>query len=311
MSRANQKVSGDGAGLLPYLLLCLAPFIWGWSGVLVRWAALPGEEYVLIFWRSAFAFAFFALAIIVARNAGLARPGSKPLLLIASGLTTAAYAVCAFKAYYLLDIGAATFIIYLAPVFVALLAPFALKEKLERSTLVCLTIALLGTALLSFDRAGEAVGTRVSGALLALGAAVCWALLMIIWKKLRETHSTFTIGLWTNGVCAVVYVPFAVIGSDSLSAKGWLSIAVLGFIVIGGASVTFLYAVKRVKAQDAGLLSYIEPVSAMVLGIALLGETPHWQEFVGAALIIAAGVLLLRFRLGAGKVAEVFDAAER
>lgn len=151
----------------------------------------------------------------------------------------------------------------------------------------------------------------MAGALLALAAAVCWAVLMVMWKRLRETHSTLTIGLWTNGVCAIVYAPLAIPSTGSLSAKGWLSIAVFGFVVIGGASLTYLYAIKRVKAQDAGLLSYIEPVSAMVLGIVLLGETPHWQEFVGAALIIVAGVLLLRFRLGAARVAEVFDAAER
>lgn len=311
MSQANTSSSEPEGRLLPYLLLCLAPFIWGWSGVLVRWADMQGREYVLIFWRSTFALAFFALAILVARKPGLARPGSKPLLLVASGLTTAVYAVCAFKAYYLLDIGAATFIIYLAPVFVAILAPVALKEKLERSTIVCLAIALSGTALLSFDRTAAGGGTRFTGALLALGAAACWAVLMIIWKKLRETHSTFTIGLWTNGISALVYVPLAITGSADLTNRGWLSIAALGFVVIGGASVTYLYAVKLVKAQDAALLSYIEPVSAMVLGIVLLGETPHWQEFVGAALIIAAGVLLLKFRLGAGEVAEVFDAAER
>lgn len=89
-TRANGGSHPDGRVLLPYLLLCLAPFIWGWSGVLVRWAGLPGKEYVLIFWRSAFALAFFALAILITRTARLVRPGSSPLLLLASGLATAA-----------------------------------------------------------------------------------------------------------------------------------------------------------------------------------------------------------------------------
>ncbi|MBK5093628.1 MAG: EamA family transporter, partial [Actinobacteria bacterium] len=92
---------------------------------------------------------------------------------------------------------------------------------------------------------------------------------------------------------------------------GWAAIAVFGIVVIGAAGLVYIYAIKRVKAQDAALLSYIEPVSAMLLGLALLGEVPHWQDFVGAALIIAAGVLLLQFRRGAAKTAEVFDAAER
>ncbi len=298
--------------LLPYLLLCAAPVVWGLSGVLVRWAALPGKEYVLIFWRSVFAFAFYALFALIIRERRLLRPGSGVLLLVASGLSTAAYTLCAFKAYNMISIGTATFIIYLAPVFVALLAPLALQEKLERSTVLCLAIALAGTALMSLGQKGEGGSSWWAGALLALAGAVLWAVMMLIWKKLRDTHSPLTIGLWTHGVCGLVYLPFAVPATGSLEPKGWASVAVFGVVVIGGAGLIYLYAVRRVKAQDAALLAYIEPVSAMVLGLLLLGEVPTWLDFVGAALIIAAGVLLLRLRTAAAEeVAEVFDAAER
>jgi drug/metabolite transporter (DMT)-like permease len=307
----NDEVREARTSLFPYLLICVAPVLWGLSGVLVRWAALPGKEYIIIFWRSSFALAFFAVAILIARDVRLFRPGSSPVLLVSSGLATAAYTICAFKAYNLVAIGRATFIIYLAPVFVALLAPLALKEKLERSTILCLAIALAGTGLLSWGQTGGSRHSRLEGALLALAGAVCWAVLMLLWKKLRETHSPLTIGLWTNGVCAIAYAPFAIPRTGVITAKGWASIAVFGIVVIGAAGLIFMYALKRVKAQDAGLLSYIEPVSAMLLGLALLGEVPHWQDFVGAVLIIAAGVLLLGFRGGAAETAEVFDAAER
>ena len=313
MKGPNEKETGrqTRSELAPYLLICLAPVVWGWSGVLVRWAGLPGKEYILIFWRSSFALAFFALAILVMRDARLFRPGASPVLLVASGLATAVYTICAFKAYNLIAIGPATFIIYLAPVFVAMLAPLVLKEKLERSTILCLAIALAGTGLLSWGQTGGTQSSRLQGALLALAGAVCWAVLMLLWKKLRETHSPLTIGLWTNGVCVIAYAPFAIPRTGIITAKGWAAIAVLGIVVIGAAGLVYIYAIKRVKAQDAALLSYIEPVSAMLLGLALLGEVPHWQDFVGAALIIAAGVLLLQFRRGAAKTAEVFDAAER
>jgi drug/metabolite transporter (DMT)-like permease len=298
--------------LVPYLLICAAPVVWGWSGVLVRWAGLPGKEYVLIFWRSVFALAFYCVVVLVVSDRRLFLPGKRPALLVASGLATALYTLCAFKAYYLLDIGPATFIIYLAPVFVAVLAPLFLKEKLEGSTLLCLAIALVGTGLLSLGQAGGGRHSRAGGALLALAGAVLWAVLMLLWKALRETHSPLTIGLWTNGVCALAYAAFAIPQSGVITAKGWASIAVFGVVVIGAAGLVYLYALRRVKAQDAGLLSYIEPVSAMVLGFLVLGESPNWQDVVGAALIIAAGVLLLRLRTGAAdEVAEVFDAAER
>ena len=307
----NYKVREERTSLFPYLVICAAAVAWGLSGVLVRWAALPGKEYIIIFWRSSFALVFFFVVILTTRDARLFRPGSRPVLLIASGLATAVYTICAFKAYDLIEIGPATFIIYLAPVFVALLAPLVIKEKLERSTILCLAIALAGTGLLSWGQTGGRGHSRLEGALLALAGALFWAILMLIWKKLRETHSPLTIGLWTNGVCAIVYAPFAIPRTGIITAKGWASIAVFGFVIIGAAGLTFMYAIKRVKAQDAGLLSYIEPVSAMLLGLALLGEVPNWQDFVGAALIIAAGALLLQFRRGAAEAAEFFDAAER
>ncbi len=313
VTRASEKEVGAGApsAWLPYLLVCIAPILWGFSGVLVRWAGLPGKEYIIIFYRSVMAFAFTVVVVLVTRNKRMFRPGSGIVLLTGSGLVTAAYTICAFKAYDLVAIGTATFIIYLAPVFVALLAPLFLREKLEPSTILCLAIALAGTGLLSWSQSEVSPHSRTEGAILALAAAALWAILMLIWKKLRDTHSPLTIGLWTHGVCALVYAPFAIPATGDVTGKGWASIAVFGVVVIGVAGLIYLYALKRVKAQDAALLSYIEPVSAMAYGLLLLGEAPHWQNFLGAGLIVAAGVLLLGLRRPGEEVAEVFDAAER
>jgi len=82
-----------------------------------------------------------------------------------------------------------------------------------------------------------------------------------------------------------------------ITTKGWFVIAVFGTVSFGVASLTYFYALKRVKVQDAAILSYIEPVSALVLGFALLGESPRWQDILGAVLIVAAGLLLLRLRM--------------
>jgi drug/metabolite transporter (DMT)-like permease len=284
---------GGGAGWTPYLLVCAAPVIWGASGVMVRWAHLPGKEYVVIFYRSGFALLFYLAAIAVVRKPGLIKPGKGLWLLLASGLITATYTLCAFKAYNHINIGAATFIIYLAPVFVALLAPFFLKEKLEGATVLCLALALVGTAVLSWGQSSGKGGMQWTG---ALGGAGCWAALMLIWKYLRESHSPLTIGVWTSVVTMAVFAPFAIPRTSEVSAKTWADLAVFGVVVIGAAGLIWLYAIARVKAQDAALLSYIEPVSATVFGIVLLGESVHWQDVVGALLILAAGILLLRLK---------------
>lgn len=291
--------SGPGAGLgwlAPYLLLCLAPILWGWSGVLVRWAGLPGNEQVIVLWRSVFALGFYAAAILLGGRPALFLPGRHWTLLLASGLLTAGFAICAFKAYNLLSIGTATFIIYLAPVLVAALAPLVLAEKLRVSTVLCLGIAFAGIALFSIGRGRPGGRYSLTGSLLALAGAVCWAALMLIWKRLRQTDSPLTVGLWTNVTAAVVFAPFAAGRTHLLTAKGWGATAAFGVISIGAAGLLFLYAIKRVRAQDAALLSYIEPVSAMALGFLALAETPRIQDLAGAFLILAAGTLLVLFR---------------
>ncbi|MBU1671242.1 MAG: DMT family transporter [Actinobacteria bacterium] len=296
---------------LPYALICVAPVVWGMSGVLVHWTGLAGHEQVLVFWRSVFASAFFVALILAVRKPALFRPSGQPLLLVASGLATAAFTICAFKAYNTVSIGTATFIMYLSPVFVALLAPVFLAERLEGTTLVCLAIALAGTGLLAWGQSGGSGDSALAGSLLAFGSAVFWAMLMITWKRLLEQGaSPITVGLYTNGVCALVYAAFGIPGAATVSGKGWAVLAVFGVVSIGAAGLSYIYALRRVKAQDAAILSYIEPVSATVFGAIFLGQAPHWQDYCGAALIIAAGLLLLRMK-SASRIEAVIDPGER
>jgi len=285
---------------LSYAFACLVPLVWGMSGVLVRWMHLAGHEQVIVFYRSCFAVAFYLVVIVAARRTKDLKPGGQSVMLIASGLVTAAFAICVYKAYNLVSVGSATFLLYLSPLLVAVMAPLVLKEKLERSTLLCLGIALAGTGLLSWGQSGNSGGSSALGIVYALASALAWAVLMIIWKKLRETTSPFTIGIWTNAVCAAAAAAFAIPSTYLVTPKAWVALVVFGTVSFGAASLTYFYALKQVKVQDAAILSYIEPVSAMVLGFALLGEAPRPQDYLGAALIVVAGILLLKLRTSVG-----------
>ena len=274
---------------------------------------LAGHEQLIVFYRSCFAIAFYLIVIVAARRTKDLKPGGQSVMLIASGLVTAAFAICVYKAYNLVSVGTATFLLYLSPVLVALMAPLILKEKLERSTLLCLGIALAGTGLLSWGQSGDSGRLSALGIVYALGSALAWAVLMIIWKKLRETTSPFTIGIWTNAVCAAAAAAFAIPSTHLVTPKAWIALVVFGTVSFGAASLTYFYALKRVKVQDAAILSYIEPVSAMVLGFAFLGEAPRPQDYLGAALIVVAGVLLLKLRAlkkEAGAEIEFVEAPE-
>lgn len=283
---------------LNYALVCLAPIVWGASGIFVRWTDLAGREQAIIFWRSLFAVGFYLVLITVLRRWDLLKPSGQAPLLIVSGLLTAGFGMCVFKAYVKLPIGVATFILYLFPVIVALLAPVLLKEKLQPVTLACLAIALAGTGMLWWGRGGENGESSTLGLLFAAGSALLWALMFITWKKLRENTSALTIGTWTNAVAVVATAPFAIPLTGQVTGKAWGAIVVFGVLNFGLVGLAYIYGLKGVKAQVASTLSYLEPVSAMALGLIFLNETPRWQDLAGALLIVFAGLLLLKLHAG-------------
>ncbi len=134
-----------------YYLIFISAILWGSVGVFVRWTGLAGNELVIVFWRMLIGTGFYLLVILATRNFGALRPGRHPWLLPASGVLLTFHWICFFKAINLMPLSDAVFITYLSPVLVALAAPFILKEKLERNTVIALVPALAGVALLSLS----------------------------------------------------------------------------------------------------------------------------------------------------------------
>lgn len=260
----------------------------------LRWVGLPGQEHFIVFVRSAVGAAFIAAVIVLGGKREQLHPGRHPVLLIGSGVLLTLHWVLFLKALNRLSIGDAEFITYLAPVFVAFLAPLLLKEKLERVTVAALALAIGGMALITLTGDGDAAGLVSMGTLFALCAAVSYALLLFALKKLREDTSALTVTLYQTAVNAVILLPFCAFRDFSVSGRGWASLIVLSFVHTALAGLVYVYAVRGVKAQHVGIIAYLEPVSAMLFGLLFLGEGLGWQDLVGGACIIAAGAMVLR-----------------
>ncbi len=278
--------------ILDYGSITLAAVLWGFVGILVRWVNLPGKEPVVVFWRELIGAATLLLVVLVTRRFRDLRVPRMRLLLLANSCILAVHWVLLFKAYDRLPISDAIFIVYLAPVLVAALAPFFLKEKLERNTVLALGISLAGMALISFG-GGSAHHLDGLGLVYALIASLLFAFLILTLKKLREGLPTLTISLYGIVIGTLVLLPFAAVGGYHITGKGWASIAVLGVILVAFTSIIYVHAARGVKAQHIGILAYLEPVSATLLAAIFLGEHPGWNGVVGGLMIIAAGILVV------------------
>jgi drug/metabolite transporter (DMT)-like permease len=275
-----------------YYLIFISAILWGSVGVFVRWTGLAGNEVVIVFWRMLIGTGFYLLVILATRNFGALRPGRHPWLLPASGVLLTFHWVCFFKAINLMPLSDAVFITYLSPVLVALAAPFILKERLERNTVIALVPALAGVALLSLSNNGSGEPFSALGLFYALLTAVSYAGLVLCLKKLREDTPTLTITFYQTVVGVALIAPLMPFQHYTIAAKGWASLAVLGIVHVGLTGLLYVYAARGVKAQHLGIISYAEPVSTIFYGWILLSETPGWQDLVGGLLIILAGLII-------------------
>jgi drug/metabolite transporter (DMT)-like permease len=201
----------------------------------------------------------------------------------------------------------AAIIVAAAPLFVALLAlRFDESERVTGSRLVGLVIGLGGVvALVGIDVAGR--GDEMLGALAVLTAAFCYAVgPMVLKRHLADLDPRASMGA-ALAVAAVVLTP-AVAAAPPASAppaSALLALAVLGLFCTAAAFVFYGALVAEAGPGRALVITYVAPVVALALGVAVLGEHVGAGAVVGLLLILAGSWLSTDGRLPPGLVSRV------
>lgn len=205
--------------------------------------------------------------------------------------TTALY----FPSIRLLPAALASFLLYLAPVLVALLSWLLLRERLGARGWGALAIAVLGLALLSAGALGGTL-SRV-GILLAAGSAVSYAITTLVSRNVAQRMHWARLSL---GVCAgalASYLVFSaatrqlVVPASPLGATWALG---LGVVATGIPLALFFAALARAPASQVSVISTLEPVSTLLLAALFLAEIPGWAGIVGGLLIVVAAAIIMR-----------------
>jgi drug/metabolite transporter (DMT)-like permease len=201
----------------------------------------------------------------------------------------------------------AAFIVAAPPLLVALLAlRFDESERVTGSRLVGLFVGLSGVvALVGIDVAGRA--DELLGALAVLGAAFGYAVgPMVLKRKLADLDPRASMGAALM-VAAVALTPFAVVSAPSSlpSASALISLAVLGLFCTAAAFVFYGALVAEAGPGRALVITYVAPVVALALGVAVLGEHVGTGAVVGLLLILAGSWLSTDGRVPPGLLAVV------
>jgi drug/metabolite transporter (DMT)-like permease len=266
---------------------------WGFVSVIVAGVDLPGEA--LVFWRCVLAGLTLPAILLALGRLGTLVLGARRLQFLGLGLLLAAHWVLFFETIKRASVAAAILLVYTAPIFLAVLAPLLLPERRSRIGLLALTVSGPGIALIAL--AGDD-GSGISAAAVAtgLGAAITYALIVIWTKNIVRFVSPFTVAFWDYVIVSVVLAPF-VLGSDRVlpDASEWPAVFVLGSLLTGVLGVLYVGVLREVTAQAAGLLAYLEPLSASLLAWAILGESVGWQVAVGGLAVLLGGGLVVLY----------------
>jgi drug/metabolite transporter (DMT)-like permease len=279
-----------------YLLVAGSFLIMGLIGALVDWATAP--ESALLVLR--FATAGLVLGVVFARRhplAGAAERSVWPRLLLMAAID-AFTLLLFFVAIRGTSVAIGMFLQFLAPVWVALIAPRIFSARTEAIVYPALAIALAGLAVILMPSLlGEGVTLSPWGVTAGLLAGVGYAFFQIVVKDLTRRISAVTIVFTEAWLDALILLPLAlwqVIGAGyQLTTRDLVAGVVLGVVCTALAYLMWTYGMGMVKVQHSSILGYLEPVSAPIYALLLLGQGISAWTIAGGALIVIAGLLVV------------------
>ena len=272
---------------LSYGMYILSMLIFGTNGILVHHISLASSQIILM--RTLIG--GLLLTLIVLLRGGFDRAGIRadllPLLL--GGSVLGLNWVALFEAYRQLNVSLATLIYYVGPILVLLFSPVLFREKLNSRKIPSVVLVAVGLVCISGSIALRGMSMR--GLLTAVVSALFYAAVIIFNKRITNTGGLQTAALELDiaFVIVLIYMMLTVgLPHPAVSDIPW--IAVIGLINTGLAYLLYFSGLQKLPAQSAALISYVDPVSALVFSALFLHETMTPVQILGAVLIIGGAV---------------------
>ena len=265
--------------------------VFGTIGIFVRWIGLPSSVIALV--RGAVGAAFLLL-LARFRHAPIDRAALRrrwQLLLLSAAMMSFNW-ITLFEAYRYTTVATATLCYYMAPIFVTLISPVLLKERLTARKLLCVFLALAGMVFVSgVPQSGLPGPSEAKGILLALCSAVLYAGVILINKYLAGVPA-YDRTLLQLACAAAVMIPYILLTEDlsamSVTPLGAVLLLIVAVFHTGWCYALYFGSMTVLSAQTVALFSYIDPIVAILLSALLLREPLGWSGILGAALVLGS-----------------------
>lgn len=276
------------------LKLTLSMFIFGTIGVFRRYIPLSSS---MVAMARGLVGMLFLLAFLRIRKVKLNKAAIKKnfWMLALSGAVMGVNWIMLFEAYNYTSVATATLCYYLAPIIIIIVSPFLLKEKVTAKKIICVCVALLGMVFVSgVLNTGIASISELKGVLLGVGAAALYASVVLLNKKLTDVpaYDRTIVQLGAAGVALMPYVLLTEnVAGLEFTGLSLVMLAIVCMVHTGISYALYFGSLMNLKAQTAAILSYIDPVVAIILSALLLKEKMDMFGMIGAVLVLGAAII--------------------
>lgn len=270
----------------PKIKMIVSMTVFGTIGLFVR--VIPLDSAMIALCRGVIAFAVLFGYLFFTK--GLANDNQLPIPYVKLFLSGAAMGInwiLLFEAYKYTSIALATLSYYFAPIIVILLSLLLFRERLSKKQLVCFIGATIGMVFIIGVSGGGS--NDLLGILFGLGAAVFYATVILLNKSIKNLDGMKRT-LYQFGAAIIVLAPYVGLTSgfdvSNLDLLGTISLFVVGVFHTGITYFLYFSSLAMLKGQQAAILSYIDPLLAVLLSVVFLSEPILFSQLVGGGAIL-------------------------
>ena len=269
-------------------MLIISMSVFGTIGLFVRNIPLPSGEIAL--YRAVLAMILIGSFLGATKQKIPFDKIKKEIpLLVLSGVAMGFNWILLFEAYKYTTVSVATLSYYFAPVIVTIACPILFKEKMKAKQWICFVMSTLGIVLITGIGDLSQGDSHIKGILFGLGAATLYATVILVNKFIKNVdgiHRTFLQFM----ASVIVLVPYVALTDGvnlaSLDFKGWGFLLVIGIVHTGITYCLYFSSLKELPGQKAAILSYIDPLVAVLVSVVILNEKMTFMQIMGGILIL-------------------------
>ncbi|WP_135606343.1 DMT family transporter [Methanococcoides sp. NM1] len=289
-----------------YLEITSGCIIYGMVGVFLAFIHDMGTL-PIIFYKLLIGIVFMLGYLYLTGKTGILRLGGKRRHLLLLGVFKLMAISFYFTCIIYSGLSIAILLLYTAPMYVTILSPIVLKEKLTRIGLVGLVLSMIGIFLIvdpaTFIRSGMG-NLHFIGIVAGILSGISFSCIIMTARYVRDEYSGFSQFFWATVFCVVVLVPFAPTVSVPVLRENFLMLLLFGLVNTSISGVLYFNGLSRVRTQAASILAMLEPVSGIFFDYTILHNAIFAETIVGCMFIIVGALLAVTEHISFGRYLE-------